>query len=210
MPEKQYLAWRNKVTSDQGIDSQVAAVEVAKVPRVNPEYLKQLGGITAGENVNTEDLSHAAQRMSALDDIDSVSYELKGDPSHATLEWLPYVKSWGPDFLKVDLGMFASASGDNRGFVLYLQHERTWIDDLGGAWRNEIQLGTIRWYPPVCISRSMWRSTILLSPRRSGISSGKMFSITTSTSPAMSSKTSVDELTSVGISAIKRKSASDT
>jgi NTE family protein len=139
---EQYLAWREKVTSDQGIDSQVGAVVVARIPRVNPDYLKQLGGVQAGDKVNTEQLSDAAQRMSALDDIDSVSYELKGDPARATLEWLPYEKSWGPDFLKVDLGMYASASGDNRGFVFYLQHERTWIDDLGGAWRNEIQLGT--------------------------------------------------------------------
>jgi NTE family protein len=41
----QYLAWRNQITSDQGINSRVAAVDFAKLNRVNPEYLNELAGI---------------------------------------------------------------------------------------------------------------------------------------------------------------------
>src|SRR5271167_2767998 len=134
---EEYLAWRNKVTSDQGIDSRVGAVEFAKLKRVNPNYLNQLAGINPGDAVSTEQISKSAERMSAVEDIASVSYELKGDPEKPTLEWLPYEKSWGPDFIKVDLGAYGTTSGDNRGFVLYLQHERTWINSLGAQWRNE-------------------------------------------------------------------------
>jgi NTE family protein len=139
---EQYLAWRGKVTSDQGINSQVDAIQFAKLKRVNPQYLNQLSGIKPGDTVTTEALSQSVERMTAVDDIDSVSYELKGDPAHATLEWIPYEKSWGPDFIKVDLGMYASTSGDDWGFALYLQHKRTWINSLGAQWRNEILLGT--------------------------------------------------------------------
>jgi NTE family protein len=138
----EYLAWRTKVTSDQGIDSQVGAVEFAKLKRVNPNYLNKLAGIKPGDTVSTEQISQSAQRMSAVDDIASVNYELKGDPEKATLEWLPYEKSWGPDFVKVDLGAYGTTTGDNRGFVLYLQHERTWINSLGAQWRNELQFGS--------------------------------------------------------------------
>jgi len=139
---EEYLAWRSKVTSDQGIDSTVGAVEFAKLKRVNPQYLYQLSGIKPGDKVTTEVLSQSAERMAAVDDIESVSYELKGDPDHATLEWLPYEKNWAPDFIKVDLGMYSSTSGDDRAFALYFQHERTWINSLGAQWRNEIQFGT--------------------------------------------------------------------
>jgi NTE family protein len=139
---QEYLAWRNKVTSDQGIESQVATVEFAKMKRVNPQYLNQLAGIKPGDKVTTESLSQSAQRMAAVEDIDSVSYELTGDPDYATLKWLPYEKSWAPDYIKVDLGMYASTSGDDRNFSLYLQHDRTWINSLGAQWRNEIQFGT--------------------------------------------------------------------
>jgi NTE family protein len=139
---EQYLAWREKVTSEQGISAQVQAVEFAKLKRVNPQYLNGVAGIQPGDKVSTEQLSQSVQRMSSLQDIDSVGYELQGDPENATLKWLPYEKSWGPDFIKVDLGMYASASGDDRGFVLYLQHDRVWINSLGAQWRNEIQFGT--------------------------------------------------------------------
>ena len=139
---QEYVAWRSKVTSDQGIESRVDTIKFAKMKRVNPQYLDQLAGIKPGDTVTTETLSQSVQRMAAVEDIDSVSYELTGDPAHATLEWLPYEKSWAPDYIKVDLGMYASTSGDDRSFALYLQHDRTWINSLGAQWRNEIQFGT--------------------------------------------------------------------
>jgi NTE family protein len=142
VPPEEYLAWRTRVTSEQGIDSKVDTIEFAKLKRVNPQYLNQLAGIKPGDTVTTESLSQSAERMAAVQDIDSVSYELKGDPAHATLEWLPYEKSWAPNFIKVDLGMYSSTAGDDRGFALYLQHSRTWINSLGAEWRNEIQFGT--------------------------------------------------------------------
>lgn len=50
-------------------------------------------------------ISEDAQRLSALEDLESVSSELKGDPANPTLEWLPHEKSWDPYFLKVDAGL---------------------------------------------------------------------------------------------------------
>jgi len=143
VPPDQYLAWRNKVTSEQGIKIRVGEVRFAQIPRVNPNYLDQIADIKPGDIVTTEQISEAVQRMAALQDIESVGYELKGDPQSTTLEWLPDVKSWGPDYLKVDLGMYADASADDRAFALYLAHERTWVNNLGGTWRNELQLGTV-------------------------------------------------------------------
>lgn len=138
----QYLAWRTSVTEDQGIASTVDTIHMAELKRVNPLYLDQLAGIVPGDHITTDELSRSVQRMAAVEDIDSVSYELTGDPAHATLQWLPYEKSWAPDFVKLDLGMYASTSGDDRGLAFYLQHNRTWVDSLGAQWRNELQLGT--------------------------------------------------------------------
>jgi NTE family protein len=138
----QYLAWRTRVTEDQSIASTVDTIRMAELKRVNPLYLDQLAGIAPGEHITTEELSHSVQRMAAVEDIDSVGYELTGDPAHTTLQWLPYEKSWAPDFIKLDLGMYASTTGDDRGLAFYLQHTRTWVDSLGAQWRNELQLGT--------------------------------------------------------------------
>jgi NTE family protein len=58
----------------------------------------------------------------------------------------------------VDLGLYATTSGDDRGFVLHLQHARTWVNDLGGQWRNELQLGSAQvlatsFYQPLDIAQ---------------------------------------------------------
>jgi NTE family protein len=78
--------------------------------------------------------------MSALQDFDSVSYRLDGDPQSPTLTWLPREKFWGPNYLKVDLGAYASEDGDLR-FNLYGRHVRTWVNPLGAEWRNEVKIG---------------------------------------------------------------------
>src|SRR5208282_2944757 len=149
------------VTSEQEIKTRVAEVQFAPLQRVNPEYLDPIAGIKPGDTVSTEQISEAAARMSALEDIDSVGYDLKGDPDNPTLEWIPREKSWGPDYLKVDLGIYAAASGDDRGLVLYLQHQRTWLNSLDGQWRNELQLGSQQlldtsFYQPLEVSQQFF------------------------------------------------------
>ena len=94
----------------------------------------------AGDTVDTAAISRQAQRMSALQDFDSVGYRLDGDRQSPTLTWLPREKTWGPDYLKVDLGVYASQDGDLT-FALYGRHVRTWVNSLGAEWRNEVQVG---------------------------------------------------------------------
>jgi NTE family protein len=140
VPESQYVAWRKTVTESQHIETRLAGVRFEGLTRVNPEYLTQNDRVKAGDVVDTAAISHEAQRMSALQDFDSVGYRLDGDRQSPTLTWLPREKSWGPNYLKLDLGMFVSQDGDLT-FALYGQHVRTWLNSLGGEWRNEVQFG---------------------------------------------------------------------
>jgi NTE family protein len=68
--------------------------------------------VQAGDTVDTAKISAEAQRMSALQEFESVSYTLTGDPVNPTLEWWPQEKKIGPDYLKFDLGLYASEAGD--------------------------------------------------------------------------------------------------
>ncbi len=68
--------------------------------------------VQAGDTVDTAKISAEAQRMSALQEFESVSYTLTGDPANPTLEWWPQEKKIGPDYLKFDLGLYASEAGD--------------------------------------------------------------------------------------------------
>ncbi len=140
VPAPEYTAWRQRVTSSQRIDAQLADVQIQGLQWVNPAYLDTLTNIRAGDKVDNERISEQARAMAAVEDLDTVGYKLEGDPSKPTLQWLPKEKSWGPNFLKFDLGLYASEGGDN-GFLIYAKQERRWMNALGLQWRNEIQLG---------------------------------------------------------------------
>jgi NTE family protein len=140
VPEAQYLAWRDSVTTSQRIEARLAGVRFEGLNRVNPEYLARRDRVKAGDVVDTAAISEEAQRMSALQDFDSVGYRLDGDRQSPTLTWLPREKNWGPDYLTLDLGAYASQDGDLR-FAVYARHVRTWINSLGAQWRNEVQVG---------------------------------------------------------------------
>jgi len=141
LPEPEYLAWRKQVTASQDIEARLAGVRYEGLERVNPAYLEQQAQVRAGDTVDTGEISKEAQRMSALKDFDSIEYRLEGDPSSPTLVWMPREKRIGPDYLKFDLGMYASEGGDI-AFAIYAKHNRTWLNSLGGEWRNEVQLGS--------------------------------------------------------------------
>jgi NTE family protein len=140
VPEPEFMAWRQRVTQSQALDARLANVEVQGLEWMDPAYLATRTDIRSGDVVNSKRISEEASKMSALADIESVSYKLEGDPAHPILQWLPKEKSWGPNYLKFDLGLYASAGGDS-GFVFYLQQERRWLNSLGLQWRNELQLG---------------------------------------------------------------------
>jgi NTE family protein len=141
VPEPEYLAWRQKVTASQDIEARLAGVRYEGLERVNPAYLEQQAQVRAGDMVDTAKISAEAQRMSALQEFESVEYRLTGDPANPTLVWLPREKRVGPDYLKFDLGMYVSEGGDI-AFAIYAKHNRTWLNSRGGEWRNEVQLGS--------------------------------------------------------------------
>jgi len=140
VPEAQYVAWRTSVTQSQKMEGQLAAVRYEGLKRVNPDYLAQRQQVQPGDPLDIVTISEEAQRISALQDFESVSYRLDGDRGSPTLTWLPHEKRIGPDYLRLDLGAYASREGDVT-FALYGRHVRTWVNSLGAQWFNELQLG---------------------------------------------------------------------
>jgi NTE family protein len=164
IPESQYQAWRKAVTSGQDIETRLAKIEFKGLERVNPEYLESRAKVKEGTLVNTNKISTEARRMSALPEFESVSYVLSGTPESPTLEWWPKEKAYGPNYLKLDLGLYGSEGGD-LGFVVYGKHTRTWLNSLGAEWRNEAQIGyysnlSTSFYQPLEVSQ-----TVFVEPR---------------------------------------------
>jgi NTE family protein len=140
VPEAQYVAWRTGVTQSQKMEGRLAGVRFEGLERVNADYLARRQKLQTGDPVDIVTISEEAQRISALQDFDSVSYRLDGDRDSPTLTWLPQEKKFGPNYLRVDIGAYASREGDVT-FALYGRHVRTWVNSLGAQWFNEVQLG---------------------------------------------------------------------
>jgi len=157
VPAPEYTAWRSAITTSQAIEATVADVKVEGLEYVNPEYLRTLSSVKAGDSVTVGDISDDARRMAALDELDSVAYRLEGDPAASTLTWLPKEISLGQDVLRPALGLFADGGGDFK-FLLGVQHVRHWINPLGAQWRNQIQIGddsflTTSFYQPLDVAQ---------------------------------------------------------
>jgi len=140
VPEAEYATWRASVTRSQDLETRLADVRFEGLKRVNPAFLASRSELKAGDTVDIDKLSQEAQRMSVLQDFDSVGYRLDGDPKSPVLTWLPREKNWGPDYLTADIGVYTSSDGDLE-FALYARHARTWVNSRGAEWRNELQFG---------------------------------------------------------------------
>jgi NTE family protein len=137
----EYAAWRSRVTVSQNLQIRVADVQFRGLKYVNPEYLRTLVKVQAGDTVDIAAISRDAARLAVLDDLDSVEYRFEGNPDSPVLVWEPREKQIGPDVLRPSLGIYAGGSGELR-FELEVQYVRRWLNRYGGQWRNRVQLGT--------------------------------------------------------------------
>jgi NTE family protein len=140
VPAPEYAAWRAGITRSQEVEARIVDVRVEGLDFVNPEYLRTLTDVEAGDTIKVDDISGDARHMAALDELDSVAYQLEGDPGAATLKWLPKEISLGQDVLRPAFGLFADGAGDFK-FLLGAQHVRYWVNPLGAQWRNRLQIG---------------------------------------------------------------------
>ena len=137
----EYAAWRSRVTVSQELEIRVADVQFRGLKYVNPQYLRMLTRVHAGDTVDITAISADAARLAVLDDLDSVEYHFEGNPENPVLVWEPRERQIGPDVLRPSMGIYAAGSGELR-FELEAQYVRRWLNSYGGQWRNRVQLGT--------------------------------------------------------------------
>ncbi|MFZ2508311.1 MAG: patatin-like phospholipase family protein [Steroidobacteraceae bacterium] len=169
VPENEYTAWRQRITTAQQIEGRVANVRFEGLERVNPEYLRSLTTIKPGDVVDIDAISADARHMSALEEVESVAYRLEGSADEGTLVWLPKEPSIGATVLRPSLGMYADGGGDLK-FLLGVQHLHRWLNGRGGQWRNYLQLGyesliTSSLYQPIDVAQRFFVEPGLFASR---------------------------------------------
>jgi len=136
-----YRAWRTKLDKSEEEKPVLAEVRIVGTQRVNPDYVRaQLQHVVPGKAVSADGVAADIERIYALGDFERVDYELTGPPEARVLEISPVEKEWGPTFMRFDLGLAAYEGGDIFA-ILRADHDRTWINSLGGHWHNALQVG---------------------------------------------------------------------
>jgi NTE family protein len=142
IPAPAYERWHSALVREPGGGPvRIDAVRVIGTERVNPEVItaaiRSRPGRTFDPRVADEDI----KRIYARGDFERVSYALTNDPAGGRVLTADVVeKSWGPNYLRFGLGLSSDLSGDSF-FTLVATHRATWLNRLGGEWRNDLQIG---------------------------------------------------------------------
>jgi NTE family protein len=156
----EYVEWRRSVAIKQKVPGALVKVEVKGLNRVSEDYVRTALDAKPGDTLSYHDLDKRAAAVYALDDFENVSYRLRGSLSEPILELQATEKSWGPHFLRFDLGLAASTEGETP-FVLRADYLRHWVNSAGGELHGAVQLGRtslFEWslYQPLDAHRHRW------------------------------------------------------
>jgi NTE family protein len=140
LPANEYAAWRNGHSRASQHSVRLAGVKIEGLERVSQDYVRSYLGLDPGQQVGQRQVAQAMDRVFALDDFESVQYELQGDPANPTLAVQLKEKASSPNILRFDLGLEVGTDG-NTAFSLGGDYLRPWINSLGGEVHGHLQLG---------------------------------------------------------------------
>ena len=142
IPAEAYAQWHSALVREPGDGpGRVDAVRVTGAQRVNPEVIAAAIRTQPGDEFSAHLADEDVKRIYARGDFERVSYTLTTDPAVGRVLTADVVeKSWGPNYLRFGLGLSSDLSGDSF-FTLVGTHRATWLNSLGGEWRNDVQIG---------------------------------------------------------------------
>jgi NTE family protein len=118
----------------------VDEIRFVNLQRVNQAQVKTVMETEVGSVVDEPTLDADMRRIYGTGDFEHVNYRFLEEPGKRVLSVEAIEKSWGPDYLRMGLGLSSDFGGDAY-FNLLVSHRHTWINKLGAEWRNDIQIG---------------------------------------------------------------------
>ena len=141
LPAAEYAAHRARQVRRVIADTRpVDEIRVQGLERVNPEVVVQSMETRTGEPLDVAVLDTDMRRIYGRGDFEHVGYDLVDEPGKRVLVVKAAEKAWGPDYVRFGLSLSTDFTGDS-SFNLLASYRRTWLNRLGGEWRNDLQLG---------------------------------------------------------------------
>jgi NTE family protein len=141
LPPAEFAALRAKQSVTPPPDSRaVDEIRFVELQRVNPQAAQAVMETKTGEPIDQQVLDADMRRLYGTGDFERVGYRFLEEPGRRVLAVDAVEKSWGPDYLRMGLGLSSDFSGDSF-FNALASYRRTWLNSLGAEWRTDAQVG---------------------------------------------------------------------
>jgi NTE family protein len=171
MPAPEYAlldARRHTTQAQQGV--LLSSVRIDGAHRVPEDALRGTMETQPGQLFDVTTAERDMRRLFGRGDFEHVSYALDTLPDgRHQMTTTVNEKSWGPQYLRLGLGVSTDFSGDSF-FSLRAAHRWTWLNSLGAEWRNDIEIGhtdrlSTEWLQPLTPAQRMFASVYLSAER---------------------------------------------
>lgn len=100
-----------------------------------------------------------SRALASTGDYLHADYRVEDLPAGTGLVFALREKPWGPHYFGLGLDLQSDFAGRGE-FNIKLAHNRHWLNDSGGEWRNRLQIGSVprwfsEWYQPLGPQRSL-------------------------------------------------------
>lgn len=123
--------------------ARVDFISIDKPARVSEEIIARRLKTSAGNPLNIDTLRSDLTRIYDLGDFERVDFRVVQTEAGEGLQIDAQEKSWGPNYLRFGLNLTDDFEGDSR-FNILINYTRTWVNPLGGEWKNEFSIGRTR------------------------------------------------------------------
>ena len=161
-------ARRRHAQSPQGV--LLSSVRIDGTQRVPEESLRGIMETQPGDKFDAARAERDMRRLFGRGDFEHVSYTLTPLPDgRHELTTTVNEKSWGPQYLRLGLGVSTDFEGDSF-FTLRAMHRWTWLNALGAEWRNDLEIGhtdrlSTEWLQPLTPAQRLFASASLSGER---------------------------------------------
>ncbi len=118
----------------------VDEIRFVELQRVNPQAAQAVMETKTGQPIDQQVLDADMRRLYGTGDFERVGYRFLEEPGRRVLAVDAVEKSWGPDYLRMGLGLSSDFSGD-AFFNALASYRKTWLNSLGAEWRTDAQVG---------------------------------------------------------------------
>ena len=141
LPPAEFAALRKKQSITPSPDTRaVDEIRFEDLKRVNPQAAQAVMETKTGQPIDQQVLDADMRRLYGTGDFERVDYRFLEEPGRRVLAVDAVEKGWGPDYLRVGLGLSSDFNGDSF-FNALASYRMTWLNALGAEWRTDAQVG---------------------------------------------------------------------